>query len=35
VRNLVGRLRRWREEQLAYYADAARQAREYPPVMQD
>jgi arylsulfatase A-like enzyme len=31
VKDLAGRLRAWREEQLSYYADVARQAREYPP----
>jgi arylsulfatase A-like enzyme len=35
VADLAGRLRRWRNEQLAYYADLARQAREYPPVLAD
>jgi arylsulfatase A-like enzyme len=29
------RLHQWRHEQLAYYRDAARQQREYPPVFED
>jgi arylsulfatase A-like enzyme len=35
LQDLARRLQRWRDEQLAYYADAARQAREYPPVFRD
>ena len=33
--DLAGRLGRWRQEQLDYYADLPREAREYPPVIQD
>jgi arylsulfatase A-like enzyme len=35
VRDLSARLHRWRDEQLAYYADLPRQMREYPPVLED
>jgi len=35
VDELTGRLQVWREEQLRYYQDVARQAREYPPVLKD
>jgi hypothetical protein len=28
------RLHQWRDEQLAYYRDAARQQREYPPAFE-
>jgi arylsulfatase A-like enzyme len=35
VRELDGRLRFWRGEQLSYYADVSRQSREYPPVVKD
>lgn len=35
VEELSRRLHQWREEQLAYYADVARQRREYPPVFED
>jgi hypothetical protein len=35
VEDLAARLRFWRSEQLSYYADAARQSREYPPVVRD
>jgi hypothetical protein len=33
VADLAVRLRRLRDEQLAYYEDPVRQAREYPPVI--
>lgn len=35
VSELDGRLKFWRGEQLRYYADVARQSREYPPVVKD
>ena len=35
VNELGTRLRVWRDEQLGYYADVPRQAREYPPVLVD
>jgi arylsulfatase A-like enzyme len=35
VQQLAARLHRWRDEQLAYYADIERQKREYPPVLED
>ena len=35
LRGLAGRLQVWLEEQLAYYADRSRQAREYAPVFED
>jgi arylsulfatase A-like enzyme len=35
VQDLDRRLRLWRQEQLAYYADGPRQSREYPPVVKD
>jgi arylsulfatase A-like enzyme len=35
VKDLDGRLKLWRQEQLAYYADVPRQSREYPPVVKD
>jgi arylsulfatase A-like enzyme len=35
VQDLDRRLRLWRQEQLAYYADVSRQSREYPPVLKD
>jgi arylsulfatase A-like enzyme len=35
VADLAARLKRWRDEQLAYYDDPSRQAREYPPVIPD
>ena len=35
VKELGGRLRVWREEQLSYYADVARHTREYPPFFVD
>jgi len=33
--DLAGRLGRWRQEQLDYYADLSREGHEYPPVIQD
>jgi hypothetical protein len=33
--DLAARLRRWRQEQLAYYADVSRHSREYPPVIEE
>lgn len=35
VQDLDRRLKLWRQEQLAYYADVPRQSREYPPVVKD
>jgi arylsulfatase A-like enzyme len=35
VADLSARLKRWRDEQLAYYDDLSRQSREYPPVIQN
>jgi arylsulfatase A-like enzyme len=35
VQELDRRLKLWRQEQLAYYADVPRQSREYPPVVKD
>ena len=35
VQDLDRRLKLWRQEQLAYYADLPRQSREYPPVVKD
>ena len=35
VQDLDRRLKLWRQEQLAYYADVPRQSREYPPVLED
>jgi arylsulfatase A-like enzyme len=35
IADLAGRLRRWRDEQLAYYGDPSRHTREYPPVLED
>ena len=35
VQDLDRRLKLWRQEQLAYYADVPRQSREYPPVIKD
>ena len=35
VQDLDRRLKLWRQEQLAYYADVSRQSREYPPVVKD
>ena len=35
VQDLDRRLKLWRQEQLAYYADASRQRREYAPVIND
>jgi arylsulfatase A-like enzyme len=35
VQDLDRRLKLWRQEQLAYYADVPRQGREYPPVVKD
>jgi arylsulfatase A-like enzyme len=35
VQDLDRRLKLWRQEQLAYYADVPRQSREYPPVVTD
>jgi len=33
--DLSRRLQLWRTEQLNYYSDLGRQAREYPPVLKD
>jgi hypothetical protein len=35
VQDLDRRLKLWRQEQLAYYADIPRQSREYAPVVKD
>jgi len=35
IQDLDRRLKLWRQEQLAYYADAPRQKREYAPVVKD
>ncbi|HEY3044181.1 MAG TPA: sulfatase [Vicinamibacterales bacterium] len=35
VQDLDRRLKLWRQEQLAYYADGPRQSGEYPPVVKD
>jgi len=35
VQDLDRRLKLWRQEQLAYYADVPRQSREYPPVVKN
>jgi arylsulfatase A-like enzyme len=35
VQDLDRRLRLWRQEQLAYYADAERESHEYPPVFKN
>jgi arylsulfatase A-like enzyme len=35
VEQLARRLHQWRDEQLAYYGDVSRHAREYPPFFED
>jgi len=35
VNQLSNRIHQWRREQIDYYDDVARQAREYPPYFED